>query len=254
MKKKILVLAMVLALLALMAPTAVLADNPVVTGTIASVPVVTSVLAASGNPGEALDLVITGSDFQDIGPVVTMTGPGLTISGSAWVNATTINFHLVIAAGAGATRGTRDVIVTQGAQVGIGSGIFTVNTVSTITAPSGFALGYMTAALSPIQGSSGTGSIVTNGTTYVVLASDTKVVNPGYMTKVGDVNTKLHAYFQISKVSSTVDLANSDTGITYALADAAVAFKFYCSQVIGAIGVDVPNAYTITITYAVSTQ
>lgn len=247
MKNRVIVLGTILSLLAVMAlPMAASAEDTVVTGQIAGTPVVTSLSLTSGNPGQAATLItITGSGFEDTGDTtVTMDGPGLTITESTYVNATTVTFKLAIAAGATATAGLRDVTVTQNGQSGTGTDLFTVNAATTISAPGAFSIGYMSTA-SPSTGSSGDGSVTSNGTSWVVTATGG---NSGYM--VSGV-TPLTNKFQISKTASNYVNADSP-GLSYSAALGDTNLKFYYSQSIDAA--DAPGSYTITITYTISDQ
>lgn len=260
MKKKILVLTMVVALLsALVVPAgAVLAETTAVGGTVAATPVVTSLSPASGNPGQtATSTTITGSGFEDTGDtLVTMEGEGLTITNSLYVSATSITFDLAIAAGAGATAGARDVTVTQAGQSGTGTDKFTVNLVTTISAPSGFDIGYMDPTASPATGTSGDGSVTTNAESWTVTAleSTNTVANVGRMTIGANGTDPLTSKFQISKTSVSAGLQNSDDpGLSYVNSDG-LTLKLYVSQAIDVIANDVAGIYTITITYTCTVQ
>lgn len=252
MKNRILKLGVVLALVAVMAApmAASAATDTTVTGTVAATPVVTSISSNNGNPGQTATLMtITGSGFENTGDtLVTMTGPGLTITASTYVSATSITFQLAIASGATATAGVRDVTVTQGGKSGTGTGIFTVNLVTTVAAPSAIALGYLTAGATK-TGSSADGSVTTNGSSWVVAAKDANTgANTGHMLSGA---TPLAAALQISKTSTTTDLADSNTGITYTQAVDPITLDLYVSQVVAADAA--AGVYTITIAFTVST-
>lgn len=243
-----------LALLSLLVmPMAVLADTTDVGGTVAATPVVTSLSPAAGDPGQtATSTTITGSDFEDTGDtVVTMEGPGLVITNSLYVNSTTITFDLAIAAGATATAGTRDVTVTQAGQSGTGTDEFTVNLVTSISAPAGFNIGYMDPTASPATGTSGEGSVTTNAESWTVTAleSTNSDLNVGKMTIGTNGSAPLTSKFQISKTAIDSGLENADApGLSYVNSDG-LTLKVYCSQAIAAIDSDIAGTYTITITY-----
>jgi len=248
---------MVVALLAaLVVPMAALAETTAVTGTVAATPVITSLSPDNGDPGRtATSTTITGSGFEDTGDtVVTMEGPGLIITNSLYVDATTITFDLEIAAGATATAGTRDVTVTQAGQSGTGTDKFTVNLVTSISAPAGFDIGYMDPTASPATGTSGEGSVTTNAESWTVTAleSTNTVDNVGKMTIGADGADPLTSKFQISKTSVSSGLQNADDpGLSYGNSDG-LTLKVYCSQAIDVIATDVAGAYTITITYTIT--
>ncbi len=246
MKKRILSLAMVLALLlAMVLPTAALAGTEV-TGDVPVAPTVTScnVTSAAHSDGTegAISVAITGDNFiQDStsADAVSVNGTGVAVSNITVVNTTTITATFTIAYNA--PQGLRKVSVTVAGRAGTGD-IFTVSYYITVAAPSTASLGLMTVGVAKEASSSTNGTVESNYNTWTVTAKDANVDagTKGHMLKSTD---KLFNPLKIG--STTGPTADADTGFNY---DAvATVLPFYAKQTVDAN--DVAGSYTITITF-----
>jgi len=106
------------------------ATGNIFTVTAAPVATVTGISPNSGNQGQTLDVVITGSNTSWSGTMtssVAFSGSGITVNSATATDATHITANITIAAGA--TTGSRSVTVTGAS----GSASFTVNAVGTAT-------------------------------------------------------------------------------------------------------------------------
>ncbi len=213
---------------------------------LAAAPTITTVLPDSGVQGNTYPaIVITGTDFT--GATAVSFGAGITVDSFGVDSPTQITASITIDAAAGT--GVRDVSVTTPGGTGTKTSGFTVELATiTVTAPTGFSLGYMTAGATT-TGTTTAGSVETNAQNWQVTAKDEKVTDPvsaGYMTTDGTFATALDAKFQISKTAGTGGLENADDpGLIYTQAD--VTLPFYVSQAVA--GDAAPGSYTITITF-----
>jgi len=243
MKKRILTLGIVLALVALLvAPMAVAADDTVVTADVAETPTVASV--APPNAGVGTNAVtITGTNFIVGEPAtVVVSGAGVSVGAVTVASTTSITTTFIIAADAAA--GARDVSVTVGGKTGTGTGNFTVNGYITVTAPTtGADLGLMTAGATKTAQITG-GTVASNWATWSVSAIDAKTTAKGYMnTAANGSGTSLAAKFQISKTAGSY--TDADGALSYT--GNPTTLPFYISQVVAA---DAPaGSYQITITF-----
>jgi branched-chain amino acid transport system substrate-binding protein len=89
---------------------------------------VTGVSPSTGNPGQTLDVVVTGAEFTDAS--VVSFGSGLTVNSFTVDSATKITADITIADTA--TAGSRDVSVTSPAGTGTKSGGFTIEVLEPI--------------------------------------------------------------------------------------------------------------------------
>ncbi len=208
---------------------------------LAAAPTITTVVASSGVQGNTYPaIVITGTDFT--GATEVSFGAGITVTGYVVDLATQITASITIAAAAGA--GVRDVSVTTPEGTATKTSGFTVELATiTVTAPTGFNLGYMTAGATTTDTTTA-GSVETNAQNWQVTARDEKGGdNAGKMVSG---STPLTAKFQISKTAGAGGLEDADDpGLIYTQAD--VTLPFFVSQVV-AVGA-APGAYTITITF-----
>jgi hypothetical protein len=215
---------------------------------LATAPSITTVAPDSGVQGNTYPtIVITGTDFTDA--TGADFGAGITVNGYAVDSATQITANITITAGA--ATGARDVAVTTPGGTGTLTGGFTVALATiTVTAPTGFSLGYMTAG-DTTTGTTTAGSVATNAQNWQVTAIDAKSTNAGYMTANADgTGAKLAALFLIGRTTGTV--ATSVTGFTYdETTNGDKNLPFFVSQTV-ASG-DAGGAYTITITFTGST-
>jgi len=207
---------------------------------LAAAPTITTVAPNSGVQGNTYPtIVITGTDFT--GATAVSFGAGITVNDYVVDSATQITASITIAAAAGA--GVRDVSVTTPEGTATKTSGFTVVAATiTVTAPTGFSLGYMTAGATT-TGTTTAGSVETNAQNWQVTAKDEKGgANAGKMVSG---STPLTAKFQISKTASAGGLVNADDpGLIYTQADGTL--PFHVSQAVA--GDAAPGAYTITIT------
>ena len=253
MKKKLLVLSMVLALVAvLVMPMAALAETTTVTGTVATVPTLTSVTASIGDEDTTPTITLVGTGFIDGETTVSLTGTvGITPSAVTHTVGTT-EMTSVFTIGDEALSGARNVLVTVAGITSVEAVTFTVNGYMTVTAPgTGMALGYLTAGTTETATITG-GTVASNWeNAWSVLASDLTSVN-GKTTNLGQMNTLadgtgtvLANLFNISLTSTTEDLTSSATGITYT--PKPTTLPFFISQVVASDAA--AGAYTITISF-----
>ena len=73
-------------------------------------PIVSSVAPSSGEPGETLDITITGSNFYP-GASVSFSGSGITVSSVSFRSSTELKANITVSEGA--TPGKRDITVTN---------------------------------------------------------------------------------------------------------------------------------------------
>ncbi len=204
-------------------------------------PTVTGISPDSGDPGDTLTGVqITGTDFQD-GAIVSFSGTGVIASNVNVVSSTNITADVTILEGASA--GARDVIVNQGLVSGEGVGLFTVNALITVTAPSTIDLGLMAAGVLNSGYSATPGTVSTNAESWKVTAKDENINDPGYMVKDGV--TPMVEKFQISTDNTTYEQA--DTGIIY---ESVTNLPFYVRQEVSQS--DPGGTYAIIITFTSS--
>ena len=209
---------------------------------LAAAPAITTVAPDSGVQGNTYSVTITGTYLTDASAV--SFGAGITVNGYVVDSATQITANITIAAGAG--DGVRDVSVTTPEGTATKTGGFTVELATiTVTAPTGFSLGYMTAGATT-TGTTTAGSVETNAQNWQVTAKDEKTGdNTGKMTTAGEAAV-LAAAFQISKTEGAGGLVNADDpGLIYTQVD--VTLPFHVSQAVA--GDAAPGAYTITITF-----
>jgi hypothetical protein len=221
------------------------------TPSFAATPQISTVVPNSGVQGNTYsNIVITGSSF--IGATVVSFGESITTNSFFVDSDTQITANVTLTASANI--GTRDVSVTTPEGTDTATGAFTVIEANiTITAPVVAALGDMVRGQTVTATASTPGSVTTNADNWQVTAKDLTTADPnkGYMVKTGP--SRLTNYFQISRQSTTVGLANADTGITYDQStNADKNFPFYISQVIDAS--EIPGNYSITITFTGTTQ
>jgi hypothetical protein len=104
---------------------------------------VTGVSPSTGNPGQTLDVVITGAEFTDAS--VVSFGSGITVNSFTVDSATKITADITIADTA--TAGSRDVSVTSPAGTGTKPGGFTTEVLEPIKIGAIFPIsGYLSAA------------------------------------------------------------------------------------------------------------
>lgn len=231
------IIGLVLAVCLLLAPA-----SPV----LAAAPTVTTVAPNSGVQGNTYSaIVITGTDFT--GATAVSFGAGITVTGYVVDLATQITASITIDAAAGA--GVRDVSVTtpEGTAT-LTDGFTVVAPTITVTAPTGFSLGYMTAGATS-TGTTTAGSVTTNAQNWQVTAIDSNTgTNKGHMLSGA---TPLVAAFQISRQAS--GYADADVGFAYTQAtNTDKTLPFFVSQVVSSGAV--AGSYQITITFTGSTQ
>ena len=238
MKRRILTLGIVLALLVALIPASVaMAQGTEVTAEIVGAPVVDSITPNSGIPDPSTTVVvavtIAGSNFA-ADATVTVEAPGVGVDSITVVSATEITADFTLAIGA--ESGPRDVTVSQtGGDDTLTDG-FLVASYYTINAPASIPLGVLTVGVA-VEGTN-TGTIVTNDAAWTVTAQDTTTL--GYMKDNGN---SLFNELLIGKATSPAILAS--VGFTYTEAD--VSLPFYVSQT--ADVTDAPGIYSITITF-----
>ncbi len=255
MKKRILSLAMVLALLAAMVvPTAALADTTEITGTVAETPTVTSVTPNTGDVNTTPTVTIIGTNFVTGQTTVQVSGTGVT-PGAATVN-TSENVTCVFTIASNAPQGAKTVKVTVAGKQSVTSATFTVNGVVTVVAPSAITLGYMTAGTTKTGASTDNGTMSSNWAAWKVTAIDAKLTNTGKMNTAADGSgTSLAALFQIAQQASGYAAANTGfdyTGTYTGQPTTPVALPFFISQDVASN--DPAGAFTITITFTGATQ
>jgi len=208
---------------------------------LAAEPAITTVAPDSGVQGNTYPaIVITGTDFT--GASAVSFGADIIVNGYVVDTPTQITATITIDAAAGAE--VRDVSVTTSEGTGTKTSGFTVELATiTVTAPTGFSLGYMTAG-DTTTGTTTAGSVETNAQNWQVTALDEKGGdNAGKMVSGA---TPLTAKFQISKTAGASGLENADDpGLVYTQTDGTL--PFHISQVVA--GDAAPGAYTITITF-----
>lgn len=244
MKRKILSLAMVLAMLVLVAaPMAVSAAGTTdVTGTVAAGPTVTSVTPNSGNVSTAPTVTIVGTNFVTGQTTVQVIGGGIT-PGAATVSGTT-NITCVFTIAAGAAAGPRNVYVTVAGKQSLEVVTFTVNSFITVNAPSAIALGYMTVGQTKTGTSATAGTVATNYATWQVNALDAKTTAKGYMNTLADgTGTSLADKFQLGRVLGIY----TDADVTLNYPSQPATLPFFVSQYVTANAT--AGSYQITITF-----
>lgn len=246
MKKRILVSAIVLALVAvLVMPMAALAGTTTDVGGTLDVPTITGIDPATGVKGNTyIGVVITGT-YLTAATAVTFSGGDITTNTVAVVDATHITCNVVIATGA--ALGARDVIVTNtpGGTDTLTGGFTVVAATFTINAPGPISLGIMVRDLAATG--NGSGTVETTAQNWTVTAKDASTgTNKGHMLSG---STPLASALGISKTAS--GYVDADVGITYTQAGGTT-LKLYVSQT--AVTADTAGTYSITITFTGSAQ
>ena len=241
MKKKILVLGMVVALLSvLVVPMAALADADTtnVTGTVADTPTISELSPNSGLVSTMETVAITGTNFVDGETTVNIDGEDVSPSAVTFNSATDIDCDFTI--GADAASGVRNVTVTVGGKTST-SLSFTVTAFITVTAPNTIVLGYMTADGTATGSNEENGSVATNSATWTVTAADETTL--GYMK---DEEVSLDAKMDIGRTGAVP--VTAEVGFDYTQAtDVDKDLPFFVSQDISSD--ETAGSYSITITF-----
>jgi hypothetical protein len=249
--KKIITIGITLALIAAMIiPTGVFAADVVISGGVA-IPTISTISPASGVQGNTYTLVTISGTYLTSASAVTFGGT-LVTADTIVVAGNGLSLTCTVSIGSSATADVRDVSVTTPGGTATKTSAFTVTASSiTVTAPVVAALGDMVRGETVTATASPAGSVDTNAQNWEVAAKDEKTPNVGYMVKTGP--TPLDAKFQISRTSTTEDLANADTGITYdETSNPTKSLPFYVSQVIASD--EEAGSYSITITFTGTCQ
>jgi hypothetical protein len=247
--KRLLAMGAVLALVGVMAaPMAALAETTLITGTVADTPTIESVTASSGSPGASPVVTIVGTNFVAAQTTIQVDGTGVTPGGASVSSATELSCTFTL--GSAATAGPRNVKVTVAGKQSTTSVAFTVLGVIAVEAPTGGALGYLTAGDTKLATLTA-GTVTTNSANWQISAIDLKVTKKGYMTTVPDGSgNSLAAPFQISKTAGSY--ADASTALVYnQTTDSGKTLPLSISQVVAADAA--AGLYQITITFTGST-
>jgi hypothetical protein len=242
MKKRILSIAMSLALIAVMAmPMVISAGTTVVTADVGNPPTITAISPNHGAPGETPSVTITGTNFVD--GQTTVTVANYVTVGTLTVTTTTITATYTIASEA--LSGSQTVTVNAAGQEATTS--FLIDTVTTLGNISPFSIGTLN-----LNGTK-TGSVVltdlvtSNGTSWQVLVDDARTTgNDGFMET--GTNDPLANAFMINKVNTSY--VSAAEGFSYVNTDTKSPTLYY-SQETGAS--ETAGEYTITLTFTLST-
>jgi len=249
LKKKLLTLGIVFALLAALvipASVAMAGGTTQTGGTVATVPEVDTVTPPTGTIDTTPTVVIAGTGFiqaTEEASDVSFSGTGITVTEFNVDSPIQITAVLDIAANAPA--GAGDVSVTVGGVVGTGTNVFTIAESFTLEAPSPINLLLMTVGIDNPGESFEDGTVVTNiVASWEVIVTDEKAAEKGYMnTDPSGSGTSLGVPFTISEAG--VVYTSAVTGITYS--GDPVTLPFYIKQAVAAE--DLAGAYTITLTF-----
>lgn len=189
MKKRILSLAMVLALVAvLVVPTAVFAGDVTVTGEVPAIPTVTSVTVPNAFVNTTTTVTIAGTNFVDGQTTVSLTGDaGISAGSVTFGTSTSITCPLTIAGTAVA--GARNVYVTVYGNISLETVTFTAVDYQTLTVPGPFSIP-ATPPLIRTQANDSTAQTLSAAAsldTLVTAKVDVKGSNVGFL-KVGAVS------------------------------------------------------------------
>jgi hypothetical protein len=242
MKKRILSIAMSLALIVVMAmPMVISAGTTVVTADVGNPPTITDISPNHGAPGEMPSVTITGTNFVD--GQTTVTVANYVTVGTLTVTTTTITANFTVASEALA--GSQTVTVNAAGQEATTS--FLIDTVTTLGTVAAFNIGALNLNGTKTDSKALTNLVTTNGTTWSVLVDDARTTgNDGFMET--GTNDPLAYAFMINKVNTSYVSAAS--GFSYVNTDTKSPTLYY-SQQTGAN--ETVGTYTITLTFTLST-